>query len=442
LPGATRKAEIVLVGGFLTVIFGVPLGQIAAELARGERVQFTDLFRYAPSERNLRRFEAALESASWGRHTLRPQMQRLLLAALQDAGAKGIVGRDGWVFFRPGVRYLIEPDRPERDDPDSAWASPATGATRRQGVVRAIVQYRDRLRRRGIRLLVVPAPGKASVYPDMLTRRAAGKAAELRSPTGDLLAELDRRGVATVDLSAVFRRARREMPGRPLYLARDTHWTPAGAQLAAEAVARKLRRLGWAPEPARPYRTRPVRVARHGDILEMMQVPGLQDRFPAEVVESQQVLDPVFGLLVPLPGGRGGTYANEHLKDTPLEPPILLLGDSFCRIYQAPEPRSLGEVLDAAAATAPRSSRGREDRQPTRRLLPGSAGLPSLLAAALKAPVDYIVSDGGAATDVRRKLSTNPAILENKKVVIWQFAERDIGLGASGWLDVPLPAAP
>ena len=42
----------------------------------------------------------------------------------------------------------------------------------------------------------------------------------------------------------------------------------------------------------------------------------------------------------------------------------------------------------------------------------------------LKSPVDYIVSDGRAATDVRKRLATDPAILEDKKVVIWEFVER------------------
>ena len=31
----------------------------------------------------------------------------------------------------------------------------------------------------------------------------------------------------------------------PLYLPRDTHWTPAGLRLAANVVAGRLRDLGW-----------------------------------------------------------------------------------------------------------------------------------------------------------------------------------------------------
>lgn len=423
MADGSRRSDTLLIAGFVAILFGVPLGQTAVEVRRGGRVQVTDLFRYAPSQRNLRRFEEAMEEASWHRRALRGPVQRLLLAALGDVGAKGVKGRGGWLFYRPGVRYLVEP---------------AAGAGRREHVVRAIVAFRDQLAGRGIRLLVVPVPGKASIYPDMLTARAAAGPSAVRSPTLDVLAELAGRGVATADLFAEFARARRERPDVPLYLARDTHWRPAGARLAAEAVARRLRGLGWAPAPKRPYETRRVRVRRHGDILAMMRLPGIEGRLGGEAVACEQVLDPAAGLMVPGAGGRSGTYASEHLTDTPLESSVLLLGDSFCRIYQTPEPRSLGEVVGALPVSAPAARPGRR-RQATRRLVPGSAGLPSLLARALRAPVDYVLSDGGAATAVRQKLNTDPAILDNKRVVVWEFAERDIRLGAAGWQYVPLP---
>ncbi len=110
--------------------------------------------------------------------------------------------------------------------------------------------------------------------------------------------------------------------------------------------------------------------------------------------------------------------------------------DSFCRIYQLAEPQSLDE---RAGADASSSAKAQPDQGP-KRLLPGSAGFISLLARELKSPVDAIVSDGGASTDVRRRLSTHAEILEGKKVVIWEFVERDIALGREGWEDVPLPA--
>ena len=165
---------------------------------------------------------------------------------------------------------------------------------------------------------------------------------------------------------------------------------------------------------------------------------------PRKKSSAGKLLDPFHGgPLVPPPGEREGTYMNKHLLDTPMESRFLLLGDSFSRIYQFAEPASLGEIVETPAESATES--GKDETPPKaqeskkKRLLPGSAGFPSLLADALNAPIDYIISDGGAATDVRQKLSVNAEILDNKKVVIWEFTERDVPLGKQAWRDVPLP---
>jgi hypothetical protein len=82
------------------------------------------------------------------------------------------------------------------------------------------------------------------------------------------------------------------------------------------------------------------------------------------------------------------------------------LGDSFLRIYQQDEP--------------------------------GSAGLVAHLAKALQQPLTSLVSDGGASTLVRQELYRRPALLQGKKVVVWEFVERDIRLGAEGWQIIPM----
>ena len=433
----TRISQLVLVTVFLAIIFGVPVYQIVVEIWRQQPVQVTDLFRYAPTVKNLRAFEQTLKDNWWGQETVRPWMQRTLFLTLGDTGAKALEGRDGWMFYRPGVQYLTEADRMEAGHSDSDWASRTSGDTRTRSVVRAIVKYRDQLERRRIELLVVPVPGKASIYPDKLTQRFDGSSGTFRSPTERLLDELKEHDVETVNLFDAFRQARSAKPtwssGGTYYLSQDTHWTPTGALIAAKAVARKLRELGYAPEIPWQYETQRVQVARRGDVSEMMQVPGLRECFTPEDVNCEQIHDPIAGLLIPLEAARDGRFKNDHLLDTQWESSLrlLLLGDSFSRIYQFGEPASLGAVVGAAQQTSAGSGK--------KRLLPGSAGFPSLLARELAAPVDYIVSDGGAATDVRRRLSVDPEMLDNKKLVIWEFAERDIRLGAHGWLDVPLP---
>jgi hypothetical protein len=451
----SRISQVAVVLGFLAVIFGVPTCQIVVELRQQRPVQATDVFRHAPTVKNLRNFEQALEDSWWGQGWLRPWTQQGLFLLLRDTGAKALEGREGWMFYRPGVRYLTEKNRLEVGPGDSVWASPPTGETRRDSVGRAIVEYRDQLRQRGIELLVVPVPSKASVYPDMLTRRFAGRPGDFRSPTEDLLEELGQRGVRTVHLFDAFRRARRNDTssgsGKAYYLAEDTHWTPEGARIAARAVAEGLRELGWTWEHPLSYTTQEAWVSRRGDILEMTSLAVLPEQYRAEKVRCEQILDPLVGPMVSQVGGRAGRFKNDHLIDTPMESSVLLLGDSFCRIYQAAEPASLGEVIRSESAedldlapwsTEPGGETGGDGEKALRRkkrLLPGSAGFPSLLAYELKSPVDYVISDGGAATDVRQRLSVDSEILENKRVVIWEFAEREVRYGKAGWSDVPLP---
>ena len=456
MVSGSRVSQVVLVLGFLAIIFGVPICQIVVEHRQQRLVQATDLFRHAPTVKNLRSFEQALEDNWCGEDSIRPPMQQGLFLSLRDTGAKALEGRDGWLFYRPSVRYLIEANRVEVEPGDAIWTSPPTGQTRRDNVVRAIVKYRDQLQLRGIELLVVPVPSKASVYPDMLTRRFASRSGDFRSPTEDLLEELERQGVRTVNLFDAFREARQTASssgsGKSYYLAHDTHWTPEGARVAARAVANSLRERGWTSQYPFSYTTQEARVARRGDILDMMSIPALSQHYQAEEVQCTQILDPLVGPMVSRKGARDGRFKNDHLIDTPMESSVLLLGDSFCRIYQSAEPASLGEVIKSEPAEGPDiadsstetgdESADDSDKTPRskKRLLPGSAGFPSLLAYELKSPVDYVISDGGAATDVRQRLSVDPEILENKRIVIWEFAERDVRYGKAGWGDVSLPS--
>src|SRR5690606_27212164 len=145
------KVQILFVAVFLLIIFGEGIVQAVVELKGGERPQVIDLFTRAPSEANLRSFEDRLEKEAWSAQALRPAMQAARFTAYGDLGEKGLLGRDGWLFYRPGVDFLMEPwprevaDAPEGSDP-----------------LTAIVAFRDALAERGIALLVVPAPGKAS----------------------------------------------------------------------------------------------------------------------------------------------------------------------------------------------------------------------------------------------------------------------------------------
>ena len=103
-----RGKRIALVAAFIVIVFGVGLTQTAVELRHGTRPHALELFSQMPTETNLRAFEKDLEDACLFSQTLRPWMQYAQFVVLNNAGDKAINGRDGWLFYKPGVQYLTE----------------------------------------------------------------------------------------------------------------------------------------------------------------------------------------------------------------------------------------------------------------------------------------------------------------------------------------------
>ena len=367
---------------FLAFLFAVPLSQAVLDLRRGERPQALALFGQKPTAANLRAYERDLEDSSQAARWVRPWAQYAQFAWFKDAGQKALLGRDGWLFYKPGVEYLTQ--RPDTLPGNSTAAK----------ALAAIVSFRDQLAARGIRLLVVPAPNKESVYPEKLTRRAERLPGIVCEDTRTVLDGLKRAGVEVADLFELFAKARKDGAGASLFLAQDSHWSPLGARLAADAVARRLLQKGWIRAGDVDYEEQSAPVERTGDILRMLQAPALERRLGPEAVPCAQV----------------ARRDNHQLYRDQSGSELLVLGDSFLRIYQTDEP--------------------------------GSAGFIAHLARALKRPLVSIVNDGGASTLVRQELCRRSALLANAKVVVWEFVERDILLGTEGWQAVQLPGAP
>ncbi|MBN2308432.1 MAG: hypothetical protein JXR94_05640 [Candidatus Hydrogenedentes bacterium] len=383
-----QTRHIALIVAFLAVIVGVPFAQAVLEVARGERPSVLDLFRRVPSEANLRAFESDLEKTSWFETRTRPWMQLAQFLALEEGGDDAILGREDWWFYRPDVRYLIDAPAKSvtRAGPTDHAAKAAPPA---DDPVPAIVSFRDQLAARGIHLLVVPAPGKPSVYPEMLTTRAATYPESINPHTIDLIARLRAEGVEVVDLFDVYARATPEDVA--WYLSQDSHWAPEGMHLAASAVAQRLIELGWAARGTRSYAGRPAPVERIGDVPAMIQAPWVSRLITPEIAHCVQVVDQATG---------------QPYQDDP-QAEILVLGDSFLRIYQTDEPLSAGFIAH--------------------------------LALELHAPMASIVNDGGASTLVRQQLARKPELLAGKKVVVWEFVERDIRFGIEGWQIIQQP---
>jgi len=329
-------------------------------------------------------FENDLEKNCRLASKLRTSVQYAQFLLLKETGDKALMGRAGWFFYKPAVQYLIEPL-----SADSQY-SPAD-------VLSSIISFRDQLAQRGIRLLVVPAPNKASIYPEMLTSRAEDCEQPVNPRTIEIISGLRESGVEIVDLFKVYAEARDSLPpgdNTKYYLSQDSHWSTEGMRLAAQTVARRILDSEWAEKGKAGYRLKPVNIERYGDVLKMMRVPQIEGKFEPETLNCTQVVDADTG---------------ELYQDDP-DSEILVIGDSFLRIYSRDEP--------------------------------GSGGFIEHLACELRFPLTSIVNDGGASTLVRQELSRKPALLRNKKLVIWEFVERDIRFGMEGWQQVPLPPAP
>lgn len=370
---ASNKFVIV---AFLAMLAAPPLVQTVVEARRGEWPQALQVFRQRPTPESLRAYDKSLEDSSVTVRTLRPWMQAAQYFALRDGGEKALVGHDGWLFYQPGVSFLTQRPLPRDSTPRDALA--------------AVVKFRDELAARGIRLIVMPAPNKESVYPEKLTRLAEPPERVISEETRSFLAQCNDKGVDVVDLFALYRDARR-VSTAPLYLAQDSHWSPAGMELAAAAVAERILARGWLARGPVSYNCRPEPARRLGDIARMSRSSEIEKRIKPEPVASAQVIRRDTATL----------YADDLASE------VLVLGDSFLRIYQQDEP--------------------------------GGAGFVAHLARALGRPLASIINDGGASTLVRQELFRRPQLLAHAKVVVWEFVERDLRLGTEGWQIVPLP---
>lgn len=374
-----RHARFALIAGFLAMITVPGPFQFISELRDGDTPRVLDIFRQPPTARNLHAYEHSLEDSSVVINQLRPPMQYFQWKLLDDAGEKVVVGRHGWLFYRPSVRYLTE-------------RQASTGDGNAEDPLPAIRSFRDQLATRGIRLLIVVVPNKESVYPEMLARQADATVLVCER-TRRLLDQLEHHGIEHVNLFDVFRRARQAesaLGSRWLYLAQDSHWSPDGAQLAAAAVARRALEGDIASRGNLAYVERSVTVKRHGDLVQMLQVPQIERALEPELLNCSRVIQ---------------SDTETPYADVP-HSRILILGDSFLRIYEQDEP--------------------------------GSAGFIAHLARELRQGLTSLINDGGASTIVRRELSRRSTLLMNKSLVIWEFAEREIRFGTGGWQIVPL----
>ncbi len=397
----SRGPRVCLIVIFLVLIGLVAPTQVILDLRQGQTPGIVDLFRQVPTRVNFRRLESDLESKCRLAQAVRPSVQYARFVLFQDAGDQALLGRNGWFFYRPAVQYLVEPCPSIGHAPGGTPKRNLSVDFPQNDILTAIVFFRDELAKRGIKLLVMPAPNKSSIYPQMLSSRLEQTPDSVNPTTREVLAALKQANVEIVDLFEAYAPVR-SVPVRAYpemshgatpnyYLAQDSHWSPEGMRLAADVVARRLIDLGWVAKGPVRYETKPVDIKRYGDVLHMIRVPQVERLYEPEQINGTQVVNVETG---------------KPYVDDP-NSPVLVLGDSFLRIFERDEP--------------------------------GSGGFIAHLARNLGLGLTSLVNDGGASTLVRQQLARKPALLKGKKVVIWEFVERDIRFGTEGWQVIPLP---
>jgi len=297
-------------------------------------------------------------------------------------GGGPIRGEGQWLFLRAEGTLLLV---------DRFWGAEAQRVSQisdpeARDPLPQVLDFRSQLAAHGIELLFVPIPAKLAIYPE----KVLGGNQEL--PRLDIavsrfLEVLRSEGVAVLDLAPAFLEAKRTAT-EPLYLATDSHWSPRGILVAAEAIASALapgrERLGLPPAPARLAPLQTEVVQWEGDIAG-----PLKDL--ADSTESVTLV-------------RAGTTGAARTPRASTDSALLLLGDSYLRIFEAE-----------------------------------SADLRSHLERKLGVEIDQIAVDAGGPTASRQSLARQPDRLAGKRIVIWLSAAR-LFVSGLGWRPVALPA--
>lgn len=367
------------------------------------------------SEHYVREYESEMENNSIFSKHIRPWMEYLRLVTLKDGGSKGLIGERGWYFYQPGFDYLVRPNVLDRRTKAVDYNDVAIT----ENAVDRIAHVRDEFAAHGIDLVVVIVPGKPSVYPELINPNFPEDEVCTFSHSLVLIEELKKRNVNIVDLFHPYKeeRKRDHEVGDSLYLRKDTHWKARGLLVAAEEVARHIKQLPWFEQGENEYMIDTLVVDRRGDVAEMVEIPNDTLPWLGDYAELEPTTCYQVSRVVRSTEGevrRKIPFRRQSSREK-FQSPILVMGDSFSRIYQSDEPRSAGWI--------------------------------SHLGAKLGYPVEELVNDGGASTLVREMLSRkiaeykeekNSNFLKHKKVVVWEIVERDFRYGEKGWAPVPL----
>ena len=475
----TRMQKCVLIVAFFTIIFSVPVVQhiyeirtfisgksersalwpqcydIVGSLFRSIRIAWFNEKNSGPDTKalnsnfvfdrifkanrellhDINKYEDALTDDSFMTETLLPPAQSFLTGILGVGNEKAYLGKDRWLFYRPAIDYLTGAGFLDR----KKLIARAMSGTEWQPAPQpdpmiAIFQFQKQLAARDIQLIVMPVPVKPMIHPEKFSIRYEQFNEVLQNPSyRRLMLELENPDLFFKRYEE-FLRSYRRVPvekaqrswywqfiealeeledakedilksrvlffdvatnliekknngGMVQYLETDTHWRPETMRWAAIKLKDYIEsNIKLSEKNPIKYTRTSKRISNLGDIALMMKLPSDQKIFRRQEIDFYQV-----------------TRGN-HLWRPDMTAEILLLGDSFSNVY------SLNEMGWGEAG-----------------------GFAEQLSYELKRPVDAIIRNDSGAYATREILSQELASgndrLAGKKVVIWEFAVRELAVG-------------
>ncbi len=290
------------------------------------------------------------------------------------ADQTGVKGADPeWYFFYKELAHLAT---------DEFWSGDYSTTASKIDPAPLITEYSAKLKELGVELLVVPAPAKASIYPEKFT--TSGKP----QPLAPFLKSLADAGVKVLDLEPVFNAELAKNPDKQLYCKTDSHYSPSAAQLIANTIHEAYKDSGWAKALKSDIKF------TLGDAKDL-KIKGDLTGSQTETLSAVEVTG----------------ADSEQVPADDADSPIVLLGDSHTAVF------STGGELHTTGC-----------------------GLPDHLQAKFGARIHQVSNNGSGTHQARiqllRKAHSTPGYWDNKKLVIWHFSVREL-TQAPKWVKIP-----
>src|SRR5436190_8822362 len=132
-----------------------------------------------PQPERIRQYEDDLVLKSRVGRKVRPGIQWFLTRWLGTGSEKVILGKDQWLFYSDGVRYVTGPGFLEAEQLERRSADQRTQPDPRK----AIAQFHAELAGLGISLVLMPIPDKAMIRPNSFGPMAGISAGDLQNPS-------------------------------------------------------------------------------------------------------------------------------------------------------------------------------------------------------------------------------------------------------------------